>query len=1079
MLYKPKFLSPAATSETKGFEYNNLNNYTFSCICDGNEKVKSGTLELIGGYEALDANGGYWGYYLGNPDLPPSILGRDLLLCYFILDLDNLKNFHYKTKYIDNKLMCYFTKISVKGIKIAGNMTYSVFGSLDNDIREQSATTAIKEFLGIAGDFWLVTNINNYYNNKPKNPNQCDVWHYNIDNTNDIYLKSVELKNPVYRNISAVIPPYVSIEPKEYYFYKSNSEKESGFEQVSIDITFPENGELILSYDEWENLKPEYRLYFGGLKLEVLELAMKPYVETDSSEGNLIQTYDFNKYPINSKGEYNIFEFPVNINFAKNVDFKWKVTLTGESGIEVVSALEKTFLNAATNIRWYSLDENQEKQYYDKNITVLSNNFISQIEFISAFPAQYYYYEIFNNKNKIYESAKIYSQDIQILYDNLINNESYEIKIIIVNSLNHTYEDKVFVKANYSTSASLDMKAEIIKIPHTSGVYLHLNNFLPKVVKNIGNVQIREMQESGFWKYDDLNKNWVWRLTEMEGYDYVKKNCVAEFFTSNQQLLIENLGVKSEGVYWCGCFSNFSNTTPFLTIQTNDGIYKIYFGEKGFYVNNNIPEGYVTLDVIDGDGNITEDDYFDWESINLKSTWFQIFIGFIQGVAEPVVFFNAIVNKESECPLALAGSAKINQGLYAHEGAYKEIMSNSYYCPLLALSKNPYYTLEKKEIQKLILQNNDNYLQVSHCFIENCSLKDLLPFYKSEDNQAQFLLPKLINLNTQPYWNYCVGERYWLKDDPTIIQMESVKGHENHTILFNLNFEIKEPYKEEDNMGNVQHKNFEKKPFIAGDPALSGDISSVTIKRKDVESNSMITVGTIENNNDDYCIVDYGTRANRIYEYYIYPNIEANFTSPVKTYQFTTDWDGWTLFTVDGTDNPKEFLIDQIFMFNLNITSGTMSNNNDATVVKNFTPYPRIQKTPYCYWSGELSGLLGYIAPNLVTYIQTPEQLEEFKHLSLNGKRKFLKDRDGNLFEIEISGPLSIENQDNLSIDLKTKKLPWTEIGSAKDVSLIMKDNNQIEWLLSSTDYNNLIMKYRWQDNSRWLDSNIWTEGVR
>lgn len=293
---------------------------------------------------------------------------------------------------------------------------------------------------------------------------------------------------------------------------------------------------------------------------------------------------------------------------------------------------------------------------------------------------------------------------------------------------------------------------------------------------------------------------------------------------------------------------------------------------------------------------------------------------------------------------------------------------------------------------------------------------------------------------------------------------------------------------------NLQMSGIEKNVLTAGDPSYQSNFSTIDIKRQTVEENSLKTIATFNYNdkNSKFALIDYSIKNNKEYKYYLFPNAiipivlnDGTKYSYQKTLNylssnnksFKQNFDKWILYIAsENPNNKNECYIEQMIMFDLNLTSGSMTNNATPTTVKNFTKYPRIQQSPHSYWSGTLKGLLGVITPDNNTFIQTPEQLNEFKSLTLDGRRKFLKDRDGNLFEVEISGALTIENKDNLIIDLKTKSLPWIEIGDADNVSLIIKDQNQIDWILTENGYPNYLTNYQWSDTDIWLDDKVWTE---
>ena len=181
--------------------------------------------------------------------------------------------------------------------------------------------------------------------------------------------------------------------------------------------------------------------------------------------------------------------------------------------------------------------------------------------------------------------------------------------------------------------------------------------------------------------------------------------------------------------------------------------------------------------------------------------------------------------------------------------------------------------------------------------------------------------------------------------------------------------------------------------------------------------------------------------------------------SPIYSDSIKGDWDKWCLFTtrgpapknLDGTAdngyNENVLLVDKIFFFEMNVETGNMKNNTDFSVIKNFTPYPHIQRSPSNYWSGQLKGLLGRLAIDDCTFKQTPTMLQEIKELTQNTSRKFLKDRDGNFWEVELSSDITIDNNDKLDVQLKTKSFNWVEVGDASDIALVSVGPGREDWL--------------------------------
>lgn len=282
-----------------------------------------------------------------------------------------------------------------------------------------------------------------------------------------------------------------------------------------------------------------------------------------------------------------------------------------------------------------------------------------------------------------------------------------------------------------------------------------------------------------------------------------------------------------------------------------------------------------------------------------------------------------------------------------------------------------------------------------------------------------------------------------------------------------------------------------------GKPENVGRISSFRIKRKNVLSQELLDLGkyNIAYLDDSSLtkhlqIIDYSVPHNAEVEYLIYYQQEDKVYEPIISNIVKTNWDKWCLFTTKevsskklgggSTDgyNENVLLVDKIFFFEMNVETGNMTNNTDFSVVKNFTPYPQVQRSPSNYWSGQLKGLLGRLAINNATFKQTPDMLQELKELTQNTSRKFLKDRDGNFWEVELSSAITIDNNDKLDVQLKTKSFNWVEVGDASDIALISIGYGQDDWLLTELGQEKIDLgKYVWDDDVIWDDNDFWTEG--
>ena len=156
--------------------------------------------------------------------------------------------------------------------------------------------------------------------------------------------------------------------------------------------------------------------------------------------------------------------------------------------------------------------------------------------------------------------------------------------------------------------------------------------------------------------------------------------------------------------------------------------------------------------------------------------------------------------------------------------------------------------------------------------------------------------------------------------------------------------------------------------------------------------------------------------------------------------------DKWRLILTKGEKNDIieekrmcHYQVDKIYDFYYNLVSGSIGNNTETTINTNFTNMPSVQKGFSNYWSGSLSALMG-VCDERGEFAQTIEQEKALEQLVLDQEHdKFLLDREGNIWQVEISAPLTIANQDGLVqvdklIDLKTIIINWVQVGSPTQI---------------------------------------------
>ena len=274
----------------------------------------------------------------------------------------------------------------------------------------------------------------------------------------------------------------------------------------------------------------------------------------------------------------------------------------------------------------------------------------------------------------------------------------------------------------------------------------------------------------------------------------------------------------------------------------------------------------------------------------------------------------------------------------------------------------------------------------------------------------------------------------------------------------------------------------EERRLNAGDSELIGSIDGYEVYRRKYNESHAEYVGTIqkggENVND--VMIDYAVRNGVEYTYYLYPNIDISqggaLLSSIATKQLAIDAHYWSLLIVDETDEENVFYLDKMFKFELNLQVDDMSNNAQVSITQNFTKYPTLQYGASNYWSGSLSSLCGFISCNDLDYIQNTNMIDELKAISSDTRRKFLKDIDGNLWEVNVSAPINISIEHTALQSVKTWKFSWVEVGDANGISIINNPNKPTtDWVLTESGEMIPYVTYIWDEQYRWDNSYRWT----
>ncbi len=268
--------------------------------------------------------------------------------------------------------------------------------------------------------------------------------------------------------------------------------------------------------------------------------------------------------------------------------------------------------------------------------------------------------------------------------------------------------------------------------------------------------------------------------------------------------------------------------------------------------------------------------------------------------------------------------------------------------------------------------------------------------------------------------------------------------------------------------------------LIAGDSALIGNLEGYEVRRKSGVSSHTDYVTTISGQFASKYVIDYAVANNTPYIYYLYPfNSQSDggvTLTPLVSEQITPEWEYWCLLVVDETDKENVFYLNKMFKFELNLATDDINNNAVISINQNFTRYPTVQIGTANYWSGALSSLCGFISCNDYGYVETLDMIKELKELTSDTRRKFLKDMDGNVWEVKITAPINISTEDKTLQRVKTAKIAWTEVGDVTGISIINNPRLSTQsWVLTRDGYAAPYKEYVWSKDDVWDNSKFWT----
>lgn len=223
--------------------------------------------------------------------------------------------------------------------------------------------------------------------------------------------------------------------------------------------------------------------------------------------------------------------------------------------------------------------------------------------------------------------------------------------------------------------------------------------------------------------------------------------------------------------------------------------------------------------------------------------------------------------------------------------------------------------------------------------------------------------------------------------------------------------------------GNFRAGNIDSEVPVTGWIVYSIEAGSSFLK-------PVVSVGATVNGFTDYTV-----RNQTGMMYYVFPVFGDKIGASASSNVVTPNWWDWSLIVCDKV-NDDTYYQNKTYRFDLDVSSGSMSNNTTFNELQNFTRYAKVQNSSSNYWSGTLSAFIGNCG---VTYKDTVEQMDELKALTTDNRDKFLKDRKGNMWKVRLNSAVSEKTTDEYVEQAVVVTLGWMEIGDASNAVITNK----------------------------------------
>ena len=191
-------------------------------------------------------------------------------------------------------------------------------------------------------------------------------------------------------------------------------------------------------------------------------------------------------------------------------------------------------------------------------------------------------------------------------------------------------------------------------------------------------------------------------------------------------------------------------------------------------------------------------------------------------------------------------------------------------------------------------------------------------------------------------------------------------------------------------------------------------------------------------------VYDLATGATSILDYYAPSQMQVSYLIVahsgigdlfLQTTKFTPTFWFFSILLCD-TDSNGDYHVSKEYIFKYGVETGAVSNNNDPTIQKNFTPYPNRQPISTLYKTGKISGYIGK-TNNLNRYSDTISLQNAIYEISTSTLTKFIKTRKGDILMVDTASSIQMQTEDNTVEQALKATIDWVEVGDADQVSIV------------------------------------------